>query len=181
VPVDVYQKLSDDRILFIFNQVDDNVAADITANLLLKDSEDPTKKISIFINSTGGDIRSVLMICDMMRMIEAPVETICVGDVMDEAVAILASGNVGMRYITKNSVVSVSQLVHKWMTHFNLTDAKKYLDLAVLDNKRVMEILAKSCKKTLAQVMKDFDRRAYLTANQAVRYGLVDKVIKFSK
>lgn len=181
IPIDVYQKLSEDRILFIHNAINDEVAAAITATLLLKDNEDPTKKISLFINSSGGDIRNTLMICDMMRMIEAPIETVCVGETMDEAVIILASGTPGMRYATKNSIISTSQLVHKWTNSSNLVDAKKHMNLAVSDNKRMMEILARASKKTLSKVMKDFDRQVYMNSAQAVRYGIIDRVVKFSK
>jgi len=181
MPLDVYQKLSNDRILFICDMITDDIASDITATLLLKDSEDSEKKITLFINSHGGDIRNVLMICDMMNMIEAPIETVCIGAAMDEAALILASGTPGMRLATKNAVISCSQLAHDWITRANLTDAKKYLDMAVLDNKRMMEILSKASGKSVKQVSEDFDRRVYMTAAQAAKYGLIDKVVKFNK
>jgi ATP-dependent Clp protease protease subunit len=180
-PVDVYQKLSNDRILFVTNDINDQIAADITATLLLKDSEDSDKKITLFINSTGGDIRNALMIYDMMQMIDSPIETVCIGAAMDEAAIILAAGTPGMRFATKNSRIAVSQLVHDWITHANLTDAKKILDLSVQDNKRMMEILAKCTGKATKQVMEDFDRRVFMNAGQAAKYGLIDKVVSFSK
>lgn len=181
MPVDVYQKLSNDRILFICDYINDNLATDITATLLLKDSEDSEKKITLFINSSGGDIRNALMICDMMNMVEAPIETVCIGAAMDEAAIILASGTKGMRFATKNSVISASQLAHDWITSANLTDAKKYLDLAKTDNKRMMEILSKTSGKSLKQVSEDFERKVFMTAPQAVKYGLVDKVVTITK
>ena len=180
-PVDVYQKLSNDRILFICNSIDDQLAADIVATLLLKDSEDSEKKITLFINSMGGDIRNALMIYDMMQMIDSPIETVCIGAAMDEAAIILAAGTPGMRFATKNSRIAVSQLVHDWVTHANLTDAKKILDMFVQDNKRMMDIIAQCSGKTTKQVMEDFDRRVFMNANQAVKYGLIDKVVSFSK
>lgn len=181
MPMDVYQKLSNDRILFICDQINDSVATDITATLLLKDSEDSEKKITLFINSQGGDIRNTLMICDMMNMVEAPIETVCIGAAMDEAVIILASGTPGHRFATKNAVIAVSQLSHDWITHANLTDAKKYLDLAKSDNKRMMEILAKTTGKSMKQVVEDFERKVFMTSQQASRYGIIDKVVSFSK
>lgn len=181
MPLDVYQKLSNDRILFITEYISDDVASDITATLLLKDSEDSDKKITLFINSQGGDIRNAFMIVDMMNMIDCPVETVCIGAAMDEASIILASGSPGMRFATKNSVISASQLVHEWVTRANLTDAKKYLDLAMGDNKRMMELFAKTTGKSLKQVMEDFDRRVFMSAAQATKYGLIDKVVSFSK
>jgi ATP-dependent protease ClpP protease subunit len=86
-----------------------------------------------------------------------------------------------MRLATKNAVISCSQLAHDWITRANLTDAKKYLDMAVLDNKRMMEILSKASGKSVKQVSEDFDRRVYMTAAQAAKYGLIDKVVKFNK
>lgn len=181
VPLDVYQKLANDRILFICSEISDELATDIVATLLLKDSEDPENKITLFINSDGGDIRNALMIYDVMSMIQSPIETVCIGSAMDEAAIILAGGTPGLRLATKNSVIAVSQLVHDWYTQSNLTDAKKILDQSMTDNKRMMEIIAKSCKKTVKQVSEDFDRRVFMNANQAVKYGVIDKVISPSK
>lgn len=181
VPVDVYQKLADDRILFICNDISDDLATYIVANLLLKDSEDPNQKITLFINSEGGNIRNALMICDIMNIISAPIETVCIGSAMGEAALILASGTPGNRLATKNSVIGISQLNHDWYTHTNLTDAKKLLDQFTSDNKRMMDILAKGAKKPIKTVMEDFDRIVFMNAVQANKYGLIDKVITVAK
>ena len=180
-PLDVYQKLAADRILFICDDITNEVATDIVATLLLKDAEDPENKITLFINSDGGDIRNALMIYDVMSIIQAPIETVCIGSAMDEALIILAGGTPGLRLATKNSVIAACQLVHDWYTHSNLTDAKKILDQSLTDNKRLMEILSKSCNKPVKQLMQDFDRRVFMNANQAVRYGFIDKVVSFNK
>ena len=181
IPLDVYQKLANDRILFICNHISDELATDIVATLLLKDAEDSDSKITLFINSDGGDIRNALMIYDTMTMIQSPIETVCIGSAMDEAAIILAGGTPGYRFATKNSVIAASQLVHDWYTHSNLTDAKKILDQSMTDNKRMMEILSKASGKTIKQVSEDFERRVFMNANQAVKYGLVDKVINPTK
>lgn len=181
IPIDVYQKLANDRVLFLCNQITDTLATDIIATLLLKDAEDSEKKITLFINSDGGDIRNALMIYDIMTMIDSPIETVCIGSAMDEAAIILAGGTPGMRLATKNSVIAVGQLVHDWYSNSNLTDAKKILDQSLSDNKRMMEIFAKSCKKQLKQVMDDFERTVFMNASQAVKYGLIDKAISSSK
>jgi len=181
MPVDVYQKLSNDRILFICHEIDDHLAADITATLLLKDSEDSTRKITLFINSQGGDVRNAFMICDMMGMIEAPIETVCIGAAMNEAALILASGTPGCRFATKNAIIASSQLSHDYFSRGNLTDAKKLLDLSLGDNKRMMELLSRTTGKTMKQVTADFDRQVFMTSQQAARYGLIDKVVTFSK
>ncbi len=180
-PIDVYNKLSNNRILFIFGEISDSLATYISASLMQKDTEDPEKKITLFINSRGGDIRNVFMIYDTMQMISAPVETICMGMALDEAAVILSGGTSGMRLATKNSVIAVGQLVHDWYTQSNLTDAKKILDQFVLDNKKMMEIFAKSSNKPLKQVMDDFERRVFMNASQACKYGLIDKEVSFTK
>src|SRR5947208_340183 len=98
MPIDVFSKLANDRILFISDMLSDHLASDIVATLILKDSESSSEKITIFINSQGGDIRNALMICDMMRLLESPIETVCIGAASDEAAIILASGTPGMRF-----------------------------------------------------------------------------------
>lgn len=180
-PIDIYQKLANNRILFVCNDINDKLATDIVSNLLLEDSKDSEKKITLFINSEGGNIRNVLMICDMINLIEAPVETVCIGAAMDEAAVLLCAGAPGMRLATKNSVISVSQLVHDWITQADLTDAKKYLELATNDNKRMMDIIAKNTGKSLKQVFEDFERKVFMTASQAAKYGIIDKVVNFNK
>lgn len=181
VPVDVYQKLASDRILFISDALSDELATDIVATLLLKDSEDPDKKITLFINSHGGDIRNAFMIYDVMTMIQSPIETVCIGAAMDEAAILLAGGAPGCRFATKHAVIAVNQLVHDYVTHANLTDATKLLAQAKIDNERLMQILASSTGKTVKIMKKDFDRRVFFNASQAVKYGLIDKVVTFNK
>lgn len=177
IPVDIYQKLSNDRILFICNHIDDKLATDIAANLILKDSEDSEKKITLFINSDGGDIRNALMIYDVMSMIQSPIETVCIGSAMDEAAIILAAGTPGMRFVTKNSFIAVSQLVHNWSQYCDLTDAKQNLIQSTNDNKRMMEIFSKAMGKPQKEVMTAFERRVFMSATQAAKLGIVDKVI----
>lgn len=177
-PVDVYQKLSNDRILFLSNYIDDRTATDLVANLMLKDSES-TEKITLFINCDGGDIRNALMIYDTMQIISAPVETVCIGAAMDEAALILAAGTPTKRFATVNSIISVGQLETNYMMYSDMTNAKTMLDQTMLDNKKMLEIIAKSCKKTYKQVSSDFDRKVFMNAVQAAKYNLIDKVIKF--
>lgn len=181
VPMDVYQKLANDRILFVTGPIDDNIASDITATLLLKDQENPEEKITLFINSGGGDIRNVFMIYDMIQMIEAPVETVCVGEAFDEAAILLLAGTPGLRFATKNSIIALSQLQQRFHAHTDMVNAKKYLDLFTEDNNRMMKIIATACQKSVKQVMEDLDRMVFLSATKALKYGLIDKIITFSK
>jgi ATP-dependent Clp protease, protease subunit len=181
VPVDVYQKLSSDRILFLANYLDDDLASDIVATLLLKDHEDSEKKITLFINSHGGDIRNALMIYDVMEMIHAPIETVCIGAAMDEAVILLAGGTPGMRLATPHAVISATQLVGSFHMHTDLPGAQALFEQEKLDNQRLMEILSKTTKKPIGQVKKDFDRRVFFNAKNALKYGFIDQIVTFNK
>lgn len=176
IPIDVYQKLASNRILFINSIIDDKLATDVIATLLILDSNAPGEQISLFVNSQGGDIRNVLMICDTMKMLESPIETICIGNATDEAIIILCSGTPGLRIATKNSVLSVGPLVNEHFSVGNLTDAKKVLELHARDNKSMMEIIAKSTKKSYKKVILDFNSKVFMTPSQAVKYGLIDRV-----
>lgn len=177
MPMDVYQKMADDRILFIKDYITDTVATEFIATLLLKDHEDSNKKITIFINSPGGDIRNTLMIYDIMALINAPIETVCIGYAMDEAAILLFGGQKGMRLATKNSTISVSQLVNNWHMNTNMTDAKNLMEQFKIDNSRLLEILSKATGKTIKQLKEDFDRRVFFTAGKALKYGLIDKIV----
>lgn len=180
IAIDVFQKLADSRILFITDDITDEVAADICATLILKDQTDEGK-ISIFINSRGGDIRNALVIYDTMRTLRSPVETICVGSAMKEAAMILAAGTPGLRYATKHSIISVGQLVSDWTQQADLTEAKIVMANTLNDNKKMMDIFAKTTKKTTNQVMKDFERLVFMDSNKAKKYGLIDKIVHFNK
>jgi len=181
MPMDVYQKLSNDRILFLTSYLDDEVAADVVATLLLKDTEEPDQKITLFINSHGGDIRNAFMIYDVMTMIGAPIETVCIGAAMDEAAIILAGGTPGMRLATPHAIIAATQLVHSFHMHTDLPGAQALFEQEKKDNQRLMEILSKTTKKSLAQVKKDFDRRVFFNAKSALKYGFVDKIVTFNK
>ena len=181
VAVDVFQKLASDRILFISGDIDDTMAADVSATLLLKDGEDSEKKITLFINSQGGNIRDVLAIYDMMCMIEAPIETVCIGAAMKEAAILLTAGTPGIRLATQHSIIAVGQLVNEWMKLSDLTEAQTSLEQALGDNKKMMEIFSKATKKTFKQVSSDFDRKVFMNSKEALKYGLIDRIIASSK
>jgi ATP-dependent Clp protease protease subunit len=173
---DIYQKLLDSRILFLSDSITEQNAVDLVANILLKDSES-NEKITIFINSTGGNIRDALMIHDMIRIAKSPIETICVGQASNEAAMLLSSGTPGMRFITKNAIMTISQLECSWTSFGDLNDAKKIFDNVSDANKRMMEIIAKTTGKTIKQVVSDFDRPVFMNSSQALKYKLVDKII----
>ena len=181
VAVDVYQKLAQDRILFLSEYLDDELATDMVATLLLKDSEDSDKKITLFINSHGGDIRNAFMIYDVMTMIQAPIETVCIGAALDEAVILLAGGRPGMRFATKHAIIAATQLLPGLHMHTDLPGAEAVMQQHKLDNNRLMGILSKTTGKPIKQVRKDFDRRVFFNSKQALEYGFIDGIVKYNK
>lgn len=177
VPIDIYSKLANDRILFIHNYIDDRTAIDTVATLMLKDSEDSNQKISIFINAGGGDLRSVFMIYDAMKLIQSPIETFCIGEAIDEAALILAGGTPGMRFATTNSLVCVGQLYSNGSMRSDIAEAFVLMDRIKRDNKMFMTELAKCTGKKIKDLIKDLDRRKFFNAKQAKTYGLIDAVV----
>lgn len=180
VAIDIYSKLSSDRVLFLHGPVDERVATDIVATLLLKDAETDEEKISLFINSEGGDIRSIFMIYDVLRLINSPLETVCVGSAMDEIVLLLAAGTKGMRYATQNSLICPSQLISTATQFSDLSDALVLMERLKRDNKNYMQALAKCTGKKLKDISKDLERKKFFDAKQAKQYGLIDRVVRVS-
>lgn len=181
VAVDVYQKLSQNRLLFIHEEITDSVATDIVAALLSKDDEDSEQKITLLINSEGGDIRSVFMIYDVMNLIKSPIETICSGSAWNESLLLLAAGTPGMRYATQSAVICASQVLYDKIHFSDLTDARILNDLIKYDNKKMLEAFAKATKKPFKQIVSDFNKKTFMTPIQAKKYGLIDNVIKHKK
>ena len=177
VLIDVYQKLANDRILFITDYITDDLASMIVATLLLKDQESSTEKITLFINSPGGSIRNIFMIYDVMSFLKSSVETICTGEVLNESFLLLIGGTKGMRMATQHASICVSQLINNWHTHTNMVDGKNLMQQMKNDNDRLLKILSKSTGKSIKQLKTDFDRPMYFNAGKAVKYGLIDKVI----
>lgn len=177
--MDIYSKLESQRILFINGLIDDNIASEICASLMLKDQESKTDEVTIFLNSEGGDIRAVLMIYDFMQLIECPIKVVCSGLTEFESLILLAAADT--RLITKNSTICASQLYHEGIMYSDLSDAKSNLDQVKKDNEYLVSILAKATKKSPSQIKKDFERRRYMTPSEAKKYGFVDKIIESAK
>jgi len=177
VPIDIFAKLANDRILFINGRIDDQMATDTIATLLLRDFEDTTQKISLFINSDGGDIRNTFMIYDMMQLVRSQIETYCVGMAQNEAVLLLAAGTPGLRHATANAVISPSQLTHEGGFYSTVGNAKTEMKRFQADNKDFMELLAKHSKNSITKVMAEFEHKVFYTPKKAQSFGLIDRVI----
>jgi ATP-dependent Clp protease protease subunit len=175
-PIDVYTKLADDRVLFV-GDLTDQEASDIVAALLQKSFEDPINKITLLINSTGGDVRNAFMVYDAMRMIDCPVETICLGDAWQEAVLLLAAGTKGMRFASKSASICPSQLEQHRYMHTDIAGVKDIMSRVQRDNKNFIAALAEATGKTSKAIITDWNRQKYMSAAQAKTYGLIDRVI----
>jgi ATP-dependent Clp protease protease subunit len=178
MPVDVFDRLASDRILFLSDQITDQSITNIVATLMVKDMEDEMSPITIFINSEGGDIRSTFMLYDAMQLIASPIRTVCVGMAMNEAVLILAAGTPGFRFATPHAIISPSQLAHSSATYGALPDVSALMDRFNKDYKVTMQTLAKCTSKSYKEVCAFFERKKFFSAKQAKSYGIIDGIIK---
>ena len=173
---DIYSRLLKDRIIFIDGEIDDSTASLVVAQLLFLESEDPDKDINIYINSPGGLITAGMAIYDTMNYIKPDVCTICVGMAASMAAFLLSSGAKGKRYVLPNAEVMIHQPLGG--TNGQAEDIKIAAEHIVKTRERLNKILAKNTGKSLKQIAKDTDRDNYLDAQQAVEYGLADKIVE---
>src|SRR4051794_38326285 len=172
---DIYSRLLNDRVIFLGTPVDDQVANLIVAQLLHLESEDPDKDISLYINSPGGVVYSGLAIYDTMQFIKPDVQTICFGVAMSMGSLLLAGGAEGKRLALPNSRI----LIHQPSGGFQgqATDIEIHAREALELRRRLDEIYAKHTGQPIERVHDDMDRDRFFTAQQALEYGLVDRVI----
>jgi ATP-dependent Clp protease protease subunit len=173
---DIYSRLLNERIIFLGTPVNDQVANLIVAQLLHLESEDPDKDIALYINSPGGSVYAGLAIYDTMQFIKPDVSTICIGVAMSMGALLLAGGTKGKRYVLPNSKV----LIHQVSGGFQgpATDIEIHAREALNLRKRLDEILAKHSGQDLEKVAKDTERDYFMTAEEALAYGIVDKIIE---
>lgn len=173
---DIYSRLLNDRVVFLGEQIDDAVADTVVAQLLHLESADPEKDISLYINSPGGVITAGLAIYDTMQFIKPDVSTICVGIAMSMGALLLAGGAKGKRYALPNSKI----LIHQVSGGFEgpATDIEIHAREALSLRKRLDEILAKHSGQELDKVERDTERDYFMTAEESLAYGIVDKIIE---
>lgn len=173
---DIYSRLLKERIIFLSSPVNDDVASIIIAQLLFLASEDKNQDIKLYINSPGGVVSAGLAIYDTMQYIKPDVSTICVGLAGSMAAIILAGGAKGKRLALPHSEVMIHQLMGG--IEGQATDIKIRAEhiLKIKDN--LDKILVKHTKKTLAQIDRDTDRDNFMSAQEAITYGLIDKIIE---
>jgi ATP-dependent Clp protease protease subunit len=173
---DIYSRLLNERIIFLGTPIDDQVANLVVAQLLHLESEDPDKDISIYINSPGGSIYAGLAIYDTMKFVKPDIATMCVGVAMSMGSLLLAAGTKGKRAVLPNSRI----LIHQPSAGFEgqSTDIEIHAREILNIRARIDAIYAQHTGLSEEQVRQDMERDRFFTADQAVEYGLVDRVLK---
>ncbi len=176
---DLWSRLLKDRIVFLGTPVDDYVANLLVAQLLFLEKEDADKDIDFYINSPGGSVSAGLAIYDCIQMIKPSVATICVGQAASMGAVLLAGGAAGKRYCLKHSRVMIHQVSAGFQgtvadINVQAAESNRYMDI-------LMEILSRHSGKTADAVRKDCDRDFFMSAEEAVSYGIVDQVLEPGK
>ncbi|MBQ4187326.1 MAG: ATP-dependent Clp endopeptidase proteolytic subunit ClpP [Firmicutes bacterium] len=172
---DIFSRLLKERIVLLCDEVNDQTASLVVAQLLFLDSEDPTKDIQFYINSPGGSVSAGLAIYDTMQLVRADVSTICMGMAASMGAFLLAGGKKGKRFVLPNSEVMIHQ--PSGGSQGQATDIQIQAAHIQHTKERLNRILAENTGKTVEEIARDTERDNWLTAEEAVAYGLVDEVI----
>ena len=172
---DVYSRLLRERIVFLGQEVTDDLANVVTAQLLFLEAEDPEKDISLYINSPGGSVYAGLAIYDTMQYVKPDVQTTCAGMAMSMGAVLLAGGAPGKRTALPNSKI----MIHQGTAGFRgaPTDIEIHAQEVLSMRQRVAEIIAEHSKRPLEAVLKDIDRDHFMSPEEAVEYGIVDEIV----
>ena len=172
---DIYSRLLKERIIFLSGEVNDVMADLIVAQLLFLESEDPDKDIQIYINSPGGSVSAGFAIYDTMQYIKPDVSTICIGMAASMGAFLLAAGTIGKRYALPNADIMIHQPLGG--AQGQASDIKIHAEKILKTRERLNRILSDRTGKSYEQIALDTDRDFYMTADEAVDYGLIDKVV----
>ena len=173
---DIYSRLLKDRLIFIVGPVDDYMANIVVAQLLFLESENPDKDISLYINSPGGIVTAGLAIYDTMQFVRPDVSTICVGQAASMGAVLLAGGTKGKRY----GLPHARMMIHQPLGGFQgqAADMEIHAREMLYTRDRLNKILAKHTGQSVDQIKKDTDRDNFMSAADAVSYGLIDKILE---
>ncbi len=171
---DIYSRLLEDRVVFLSGEVTDELANTVVAQLIYLESKDPTKDISLYINSPGGSVSAGLAIYDTMRYIRCDVSTICIGLAASMGAFLLSSGAKGKRYALPNSEILIHQVLGG--ASGQASDVEIQTRQLVKMKNKLNKLLAENVGKSVKEVEKDTDRDNYLSAEEAKAYGIVDEV-----
>jgi ATP-dependent Clp protease, protease subunit len=173
---DIYSRLLRERIVFLGQEVNDDIANLIAAQLLHLDAQDPGRDISLYVNSPGGSAYAGMAIYDAMQYVQSDVSTVCLGMGMSAAAMILAGGAPGKRYALPNAKI----MIHQGSAGYRGTPAD--IQIAAREvlsmTRRMAEIISRHTNQDVEQVMKDIDRDRFMTPEEAVEYGIVDAIME---
>jgi ATP-dependent Clp protease, protease subunit len=172
---DIYSRLLKERIIFLLGEVEDHMANLVVAQLLFLESENPEKDISLYINSPGGVVTAGLAIYDTMQFIKPDVSTLCIGQAASAAALLLCAGTSGKRFCLPNSRVMIHQPLGGYRGQ--ATDIEIHARETLAVRERLNSIMAKHTNKLPEQIMRDTERDNFMSATQALEYGLVDKIL----
>lgn len=176
---DIYSRLLEDRVVFLSGEITDDVANLVVAQLIYLESKDPTKDISLYINTPGGSVTAGLAIYDTMKYIRCDVSTICIGMAASMGAFLLSSGTKGKRYALPNSEIMIHQVLGG--SQGQASDVEIHTRQLLKMKRKLNAILAENVGKKVEEVEKDTDRDNYLSAEEAKTYGIVDEVFYFRK
>ena len=171
---DIYSRLLEDRVVFLSGQVTNELANLVVAQLIYLESKDPTKDISLYINSPGGEVTAGMAIYDTMRYIRCDVSTICIGMAASMGAFLLASGAKGKRFALPNSEIMIHQVLGG--SQGQASDVEIQTKQLLKTKQKLNKLLAENVGKPVSVVEKDTDRDNYLTAEEAKEYGIIDQV-----
>jgi len=172
---DIYSRLLKDRIIFIGQPIEDQMADLIIAQLIFLEGEDPDKEISLYINSPGGVVTAGLAIYDTMQFIKPPVSTLCLGQAASMGAVLLAAGATGKRYALPNSRIMIHQVLGGAQGQYS------DVEIATREMKKMRDqlnaILSKHTGRTVDEIIKDTDRNNFMSPEEAKKYGLIDEIL----
>ena len=178
---DIFSRLLKDRIIVLSEEVNNATASLVIAQMLFLESEDPDKEIFFYINSPGGSISDGLAIFDTMNYIKCPVSTMCIGMAASMGAFLLAAGEKGKRYATPNAEIMIHQPLISGGLAGQTTEIKIHADHMVKTRERLNKILSERTGKPLEQIEKDTERDNFMTAEEALKYGLIDEILEHKK
>ena len=174
---DIFSRLLKDRIIFLSEDVNSASASLVVAQLLFLESEDPDKEISLYINSPGGSITDGMAIVDTINYIKCPVSTICVGMAASMGAVLLASGAKGKRFATPNAEILIHQPLISGGLSGQTTEIKIHADHMVRTREKLNKLLSEKTGQPIEQIEKDTERDHYMSAQEALEYGLIDGIM----
>ncbi len=176
---DIYSRLLKERIIFLTGPIDDNIASLICAQILFLESENPKKEISFYINSPGGIVWSGLAIYDTMQYVSSKIMTICIGQAASAGSLLLTAGEKDMRFSLPNSRIMVHQPSGGYQGQ--VTDIEIQTNEIKKTKKRLNEIYSKHTGKKISEISSIMERDKYFSADEAIKFGLIDKIVKDRK